>query len=162
MAKIWVILKISLPWYVFFSFYLVWSSIVFELYLTIWQKKLEMKISPLISHCLWFALVNGCNIFLSNSSSFYNVNCLFQDFSLTMNIHFACTKVPDFTWSFWMLLLVKFYHEAAETGARVTFLNMYETLVAVCVFACMTRNASHHNECWVQRCGRCDFGPLSW
>lgn len=73
-----------LVWYGFFcSFYLVWSSIVFELQMTIWQKKLKIKISPLIFHCFWFSVVNGRNIFLSNSSSFYNVNCLFQEFSLT-------------------------------------------------------------------------------
>lgn len=41
-----------------------------------------------------------------------------------MYAYLACTKVPDFTWSFGVLLLAKYCHEqAVKENAWVTLLN---------------------------------------
>lgn len=37
-----------------------------------------------------------------------------------MNIHFACAKVPNFTQSFWVLLVVIYYKATKPENARVT------------------------------------------
>lgn len=41
-----------------------------------------------------------------------------------MYVYLACTKVPDFTWSFGVLLLAMYCHEqAVKENGRLTLLN---------------------------------------
>lgn len=105
-----------------------------------------MKIPPLIFHLLLVQCSKWEEQFLIQFFIFYNVNCLFQEFSLPMYIHFACAKVPDFTHSFWVLLLVIDYKATKRENTRVTLLKQhvkaqwqYESAcLTSCMFWCWT------------------------